>query len=336
MLRWRPLPTVAVLLGLVCVGGAPAGQRLDAPKAVTLRLIVSVEGDVEKASNVTVELMDAVGSSGALNSKVTDNSGIVVFRTLDGLHRYRITGPRIQAYEGEVRIMPNEASHVEHIRVRHATGRQLTSESPSGGLVAAVRLNVPDSARKAFEKGSEAMHQQRWQESRALLEAAIGKYPQYDVAYNLLGVVQIQLNEVEAARQSFSKAIEANPDFAEAYRNLARISFAERKYEEADRLLTKSLSTDSLNTWALATAANAELLTKKYDEAIAHGRKLHSVPHAGLAGVHIVAALALEAKQQSAEAVEEYRLYLQEDPKGRDAARAQNAIERLRGAPQEH
>jgi hypothetical protein len=89
-------------------------------------LIVSVEGDVEKASNVTVELMDAVGSSGALDSKVTDNSGIVVFRTLDGLHRYRITGPHIQAHEGEVRIMTNEASHVEHIRVRHATGRPPT------------------------------------------------------------------------------------------------------------------------------------------------------------------------------------------------------------------
>ncbi len=329
MPRWRLLQSVVVLLGLVCVCGAQAGQRLGEPKAVMLRLIVSVDGDAEKAVNVTVELMDAVGSSGALDSKFTDNSGIVIFRTLDGLHRYRITGPHIQAYEGELRIMPNETSHVEHIRVRHATGRQPTSESPSEGLVAATRLNVPNAARKDFEKGSEAMHQQRWQQSRALLEAAIRKYPQYDVAYNLLGVVQVQLNEVEAARLSFSKAVAANPDFAEAYRNLARISFAERKYEEADRLLTKSLSTDSLNAWALATAANAELLTHEYVEAIAHARKLHTVPHAGLAGVHMVAALALEATQQPVEALEEYHLYLQEDPDGRDAARAHKAIERL-------
>jgi len=199
--------------------------------------------------------------------------------------------------------------------------------------VAAVRLNVPASARKAFEKGSEAMRQQRWDESRAQFESAIIKYPQYDVAYNLLGVVQIHPNEVEAARQSFSRAVELNPDFAEAYRNLARISFADRKYEEADTLLCKSLSTDPLNTWALATAANAELITHKYDEAIAHARKAHSVPHSGLAGVHIVAALALEAMQQSAEAVEEYRLYLQEESNGRDAARAREAIARLIGSP---
>src|SRR5438094_591400 len=226
MLTWRLLQTVVLLLGHVCVCGAQE-QRLGVPKAVTLRLIVSVDGDVEKAANVTVELMDAVGSGGALDSKFTDNSGIVIFRTLDGLHRYRITGPHIQAYEGELRIMPNETSHVEHIRVHQTTGRQPTSESPSQGRVAAARLNA----------------------------------------------------------------------------------------------------------WALATAANAELLTHEYDEAIAHARKLHTVPHAGMAGVHFVAALALEATQQPVEALKEYYLYLQEVPDGRDAERARKAIARLSGSP---
>jgi hypothetical protein len=53
------------------------------------------------------------------------------------------------------------------------------------------------------------------------------------------------------------------------------------------------------------------------------------VPHSGLAGVHFVAALALEATQQPLEAVKEYQLYLDEDPKGRDADRARKAITRL-------
>jgi len=203
MLRWRLLQTVVVSLGLACACGAQSGQRLSAPKAVTLRLIVSVDGDVEKAANATVELMDGIGTSGALDSKFTDNSGIVIFQTLDGLHRYRITGSHIQAYEGEVRIMPNETSHVEHIRVRHAEGEQRASETPPGGLVAAASLRVPASARKAFEKGSEAMRHQGWEQSRGLFETAIRAYPEYDLAYNSLGIVQIQLNDVPAARQSF-------------------------------------------------------------------------------------------------------------------------------------
>jgi hypothetical protein len=329
----RLLQTAVVSLVLGCACGAAQGPRMEQPKAVTLRLIVTVDNDAEKATNVTVELMDALGSGDAMNRKLTDNDGSVIFQTLTGIHRIRITGPDIREYEGDFEIMPNEMLHLERIHVHRAEGQQQGRETSVDGTVAAARLNIPDSARKAFKKGGEAMRQQRWQESRVLFEAAIQKYPQYDVAYNSLGIVQIQLNDVEAARQSFSKAIEVNPDFAEAYRNLARISMAQHKYKEADTLLTRSLSTDPLNAWALVTAANAELFTHSYNEAIAHARMAHTVPHPGLAGVHIVAALALEAKQQPAEAAEEYRLYLQEEPNGRDAARAREAIARLSGTP---
>jgi tetratricopeptide (TPR) repeat protein len=328
---------VLVMVASVTVVAVCNAQRqqptLNSPTSVSLRLIITVDGDQEKAAFATVELMDSVGSSNVMTRKLTDNDGRVTFQTYSGMHRIRITGPTLQDYDGELELTRNEISHIERIRVRHGGSARRTSESQPGGLVAAVRLNVPPSARKAYEKGSEAMRQQHWEESRTLFETAIREYPQYDLAYNFLGVAQIQLNEVEPARQSFSKAVEINPDFAEAYRNLARISLAERQYKETDTLLLKSLSTDSLNVWALATAANVELINHSYDEAIAHARKAHSVPHAGLAGVHIVAALALEATQQPSEALKEYQLYLDEDPNGRDAARAQESIARLRGTP---
>ncbi|HWY45509.1 MAG TPA: tetratricopeptide repeat protein [Candidatus Sulfotelmatobacter sp.] len=303
---------------------------MEVPKLVLLRLIITVDGDVEKASYATVELMDSVGSSSATDRKMTDNDGRVSFQALTGLHRVRITGPNIQPYEGELEIFRNEASHVERIRVRPAQdAHQPGGTALPAGLVSASRLRIPDRAHKAFEKAAEAMRRQHWQESRTLFESAIREYPEYDLAYNGLGMVQMQLNELESARNSFSKAIELNADFSAAYRNLARISFAERNYEEADALLTKSLAGDPLNVWALSSAANAELLTHKYSEAIAHAQKAHSCPHEGLAGVHIVAALALEARQQPSEAIQEYQLYLDEEPNGRDADRAQKAITRL-------
>src|SRR5213079_1829213 len=201
------------------------------------------------------------------------------------------------------------------------------NETLPAGTIAALRLTVPASARKAFEQAGEAMRQQHWQESRALFESAIRQYPQYDLAYK--GMVEVELNEMDAARESFSNAVHLNPDFPAAYRTLARISFAQRNYEEANTLLVKSLEGEPLNVWALSSASNAELLIHKYSDAIAHVRKAHSVPHQGLAGVHIVAALALEATQQPLEAMKEYQLYLDEDPKGRDADRARKAVIRL-------
>jgi len=218
---------------------------------------------------------------------------------------------------------------VERIRVRRAEPNGRTNETLPAGTIAALRLTVPASARKAFEQAGEAMRQQHWQESRALFESAMREYPRYDLAYNGLGMVEVELNQMDAARESFSKAIELNPDFPAAFRNLARISFAEKKYEEADAFLVKSLDGEPLNVWALSSASNAELLIHKYSDAIAHARKAHSVPHPGLAGLHIVAALALEATQQPREAVKEYQLYLDEDPKGRDADRARKAVIRL-------
>ena len=264
-----------------------------------------------------------------MDRKFTDDAGAIIFRTLSGVHRIRITGPNIKPYEGDLEIARNETSHVERIRVRRAEPGGRTNETLSAGTVATLRLTVPAAARKAFEQAGEAMRQQRWQESRTLFESAIRQYPQYDLAYNGLGMVEIELNEMDAARKSFSKAVELNPDFPAAYRNLARISFAQRNYEEADTLLVKSLEGEPLNVWALSSASNAELLIHKYSDAIAHARKAHSVPHMGLAGVHIVAALALEATREPLEAAKEYQLYLDEDPKGRDADRARKAITRL-------
>lgn len=325
----RRLPQcLVVMLAMVAVCSAQIDRR-PVTTPVTLRLFITIDGDAEKAGYATVELMDAVGSGNALDSKLTDNDGIVVFQTFPGLHRIRITGFNIKPYEGDLEITRNETSHVERIRVRHTESDRRVSETAPGGAVAALRLTVPGPARKAFEKAGEAMRQQHWQESRALFESAIREYPQYDLAYNGLGMVEVELNEMDAARESFSKAVELNPDFPAAYRNLARISFAQRNYEEADAFLVKSLEGEPLNVWALSSASNAELLIHKYSDAIAHVRKAHSIPHQGLAGVHIVAALALEATQQQLEAVKEYQLYLEEDPTGRDADRARKAITRL-------
>jgi Flp pilus assembly protein TadD len=292
-------------------------------------LLVTIDDDSNKAANVTVELMDAVGLGSAMNSKLTDNDGGVVFQTTTGTHRIRITGPNIQTYEGDLEIARSETMHMERIRVHPAPGGQPRDASSSGTLMPAVRLRIPTPARRAFEKGTEAMNQQHWQESRALFERAIREYPQFDMAYNGLGAVLMQLNDVEAARRAFAKAIELNPDFAGANRNLARILLSEHKNRDALPLLLRSLTAEPDNAWALTNAANSEFLAQDFNSAILYAHKAHSVPHEGFASVHIVAARALEANHQPLDALVEYRLYLEEAPFGPDVLRAQAAVARL-------
>ena len=327
MTRW---PFFQVVLAVVLPAALCAGQRPSfAPAPVTLRVFVTVDSDSEKAANVTVELMDAVGSSSAMDSKLTDSAGTVTFRTLSGVHRIRITGPDIEAYEGDLEIVPSEPVHMERIRIHRARAARPAGESPAGGLTPAIRMQIPGSARKAFDQATQAFRRQQWDKSRALFEKAIREYPQYDLAYDGLGTVQMQLNNVDAAREAFAKAIELNPGFAGANRRLARILLGEHKNSEALPRLLRSLATEPDNVWALTNAANSELLLHDYENALLYARKVHTLPHQGFAFVHIVAARALESTRQPQAALAEYRLYLEEDPKGGDAERAQAAITRL-------
>jgi Tfp pilus assembly protein PilF len=319
----RVAPLLLVLLAATSSG---LGQ-LAISRPCKVRIIVTTDqhGPIK---DVNVELMDAVGFSSAMNTKITDSDGQVDFDTLTGLHRVRVYGIEIHEYSGEFDIEPRESSHLERIRVRLKPGAA-SVPSAGAGSVPAIRLRIPAGAQKEFHKGAQALGHKDWQEAKKRFEAAIARYPDYDLAYNGLGVALGGNGDQQAGRQAFEKAISLNPHLAEAYRNLSRISMSERKYEEADTLLTKSLDADPLNAWALTYAAYAELQLRKFSEAIAHARKAHDLPHQGLASVHIVAARALEATQQPGEALAEYRRYLEEDPNGRDAARAREAVARL-------
>jgi tetratricopeptide (TPR) repeat protein len=322
----------ALLFFAITWTAAPKASAQLGPAPRPVDLVVNVHIDRlsnAAAAGVTVELQNGFGS----NEQVmrTDNNGSTFCHTLTGSHRLHIFGPDLQDYQSSFDIEPTEVRHTENVVVRSKSGPSAAATSGTAGdLVAVSRLKVPEKADSEFKKGSKSLEQKNWAEAKKHFEAATAIYPEFDIAYNGLGSALAGTGDIAGARTAFEKAIDLNANFAEAERNLARISFAERKYDEALTLLNKSLSTDPFNPWALTSAANAALLTHHYEEAIGYARKAHGVPHPGFAGVHIVAALALEATQQPSEAIKHYQLYLEEDPKGRDVDRAQKAIQRLK------
>jgi len=331
MVRIRLLLVLALFVLAPC-GTYPA-QGLNRPRPVRLRVIVTYQGEQTKVNHATVELMDAVGGSSALDKQITDQDGRVEFNTITGAHRIRITGDDIHPYEGDFEIVPTESYHIENIGVRRKSEGGTTS-AEAMNTVPAIRLKIPDSARKEFENGSKAREEQRWGESREHFQAAVDLYPDYDLAYNGLGVACSQLNDIPAARRAFLKATELNDKFAGAQRNLARILLSERNYQEVASLLNRSLNVEPMNAWALTNAAYAELQLHRFKEAAEHALRVHGLPHDGLANAHVIAGYALEALGQQQEAAEQWRLYLKEDPKGPNAKRAQEAVARLTKSPQ--
>lgn len=314
---------------MVVVFGARA--QFQAKNSTTLIVRISIGSYQNPApANLSVQLQDALGS--IEQEGHTDTRGVVEFYTFTTTKRLRIFGPGIIEQLETIEIEPVESRKMVNIIVKEDTSGTKVSGSP-GGVVPAERLNVPEKAQKEFQKGSESLGKKDWAEAKKRFTAAIAVYDRYDVAYNGLGMALASSGSNPEARTAFEKAISLNENFSEAYRNLARISLGEKNFEETDQLLTRSLASDPLNAWALAYSAYAELQLKKFDEALAHARKAHGVEHKGLASVHIVAALALESTGRGGEAAGEYRLYLEEDPNGRDANRAKEKLATLAGEP---
>jgi Flp pilus assembly protein TadD len=292
---------------------------------------------MDKVRDANVELMDSVGGSSVTDKQLTDPDGRVDFNTYTGQHRIRITADGAYPYDGDFQIGEAETFHVEMIRMRLKPGAQQTvvdTRTAGTGTVPLVRLKIPEKARKEFEKGSKALEQKNWAESRKSFQAAIDHYSDYDLAYNGLGVACTELRDRPAAEQAFHKAIELNDKFAEAQRNLARLVLSEHKYEEVAALLNQSLVSEPTNAWALTNAAYAELELHRFKPAAEHALQVHALPHHGLANAHVIAAYALDALGQPQEAAAQWKLYLTEDPSGPNARRAQDEVRRLATAAQ--
>ncbi len=320
----------ALLVFLMVWAGAQTGvTQLKRQNPVRIRIIVSYADDMSaKVRDATVELMDPVGGSSEMDKKLTDQNGQVEFNSVTGQHRIRVTADGAYAYESDFMIAPVETFHTENIRMRRKQDVTALPEA-SKETVPVIRLTIPEKARKEFEKGSKSISEEDWEQGRKHFQAAIDIYPEYDMAYNGLGIVCLRTKDTQGAEQAFRKAIELNSKFAEAQRNLARIMLSTRNYQEAASLLNQSLETDSENAWALTNAAYAELQLRRFHEAAAHALQVHPLPHQGLANAHVIAAYALDALGRKAESAEQWQIYLKEDPNGPNAKRAREELARL-------
>jgi tetratricopeptide (TPR) repeat protein len=198
--------------------------------------------------------------------------------------------------------------------------------SPASPLVAAVDLNIPESARKEFDKSNRFAAKGNWQKAIERLNNAIASYPRYAEAYNNLGVAYGRLGDRARNIEALQKAISLNDHFAAAYLNLARIAIVDRDFPQAEDLLNKATAIDPTDPQILGPLANMQLLNRHYDEALATCRRAHSASRGGHALVHYVAARIFEQENRPAEALAELQVLLSEEQSGPRADQARKEM----------
>jgi Flp pilus assembly protein TadD len=280
--------------------------------------------------HVRVELLNDTGLMVA--QQVTDQDGRSSFQIMGtGAFRVRVSGNDIEDTVSEpVQIDQDQMSHMLFIHVKPkqaAVQSNATKGSPA--VTSAAQLRVPPEAQKAFNRGLAAWQNKDYAQAAQEFEKAVAIYPQFDLAYNNLGVMYAHLNQEDKARAAFEKAVELNDKSPDADRNLARMMLRTKDFVRAEDLLNKSLAIEPTNPGSLTMLAVAEIANGQVDEALVTARKVHAVPHDGYALAHFVAGQALEQKQDFQQASVEYQTYLKENPNGPEASAVKNALSRL-------
>jgi tetratricopeptide (TPR) repeat protein len=301
-------------------GSAPSSSSTD------LNVRVVYDGIHPVGEHLRVMLMSQGGAIVA--EGYTGDRGELRFNGLrPGSYRLRVSGAEIEAaVEQSFLIEPGMlfSSQMLSVKLKETEGRSL----PAAGPVSASQLNVPEKAKKEFEKGQELLNKQKPDEAMKRFEKAAEIYPQYAAAFDMMGIVKAS-SSLSDAKQYFERSIQEDRDYLPAYSHLAKVRLKENNNADAERLLSRAVSMDPRSAEEFFLLAFAQAKQSKFESAIQNCLRTHQLPHDKFALVHFIAAESYSMIGKPTEATEQYSLYLKEAPLGPNADLARTKIKAL-------
>ncbi len=111
-----------------------------------------------------------------------------------------------------------------------------------GLTISATSAAAPGKARKEFQKGQEDEKKAKWDSAQPHFSKAVEIYPKYAVAWNELGRVELQKNDIESASKSFQQSINSDSKFVSPYGGLIQIALKARDWKAVADLTDKLLA----------------------------------------------------------------------------------------------
>jgi tetratricopeptide (TPR) repeat protein len=187
-------------------------------------------------------LVSIICQEKAVNTTRTDPKGNFAFTTVRGVINAQADVQREMKiyYEGCKVEASLTGFHSDALTI---TERNLREEPELGtiwlhsnGLAIGAALStmsgaVPKKAEKLFEAAHAAMLEQNPERAQSDLEKAVRVYPEFAEAWFQLGKLQMT-SGAQSARESFSKALAADPQFILPYEGLAQLAVLEEKWPE--------------------------------------------------------------------------------------------------------
>jgi hypothetical protein len=205
-------------------------------------------------------------------------------------------------------------------------------EGVKGSSISVTSLQVPDGARKEFDKGQKDEHSNHLASAQQHMEKAVAIYDKYAAAWNELGKIEATNHDADKARKDFEKAIAVDGEYIPPYVSLAALELQASQYDSASETAGKILALDPSIGFASFIQAAADFKLDRLDDAEKSAKEAENEPHQAIPQVHILLAQIFAQKQDYANAATQLRAYLKESPKGTFVAEAKKNLEEMEKA----
>jgi tetratricopeptide (TPR) repeat protein len=268
---------------------------------------VRVQGEISSSSvlpgMLTVELSGTGGGIG--ETAMVNPDGTFEFRSATpGMRQLRLTAAGgAVIYQEFVSITgPSQRLSVRLPDLPKAS-------RAAGDTVSLQQLQhkVPPAARKAFDKGVLAAHKGKEAEAETFFRKAVEVDPEFADAFNELGAAEVSLGKLPEAAGNFQKAVDLAPEHRLALPNLSIVLAKMKHFQEAGKVARRALKVMPANP-TLRFILAASLIEGHGDagEALANLRQADAeIPKA-----HLLEARLLAEAGRRADAVNQVETYL--------------------------
>lgn len=128
--------------------------------------------------------------------------------------------------------------------------------------VVAAAQDAPDDPVTIFNQAQDLHEKGRLTEAIALYDKAINIAPEFPEALYQRGLAELAIGNKTAAENSLRRAVDLRADWSLALSSLGSLLVNQRKYAEAERILTRAIELDAQNFPALTAMTELRLKTK--------------------------------------------------------------------------
>jgi tetratricopeptide (TPR) repeat protein len=205
------------------------------------------------------------------------------------------------------------------------------SKEPGEDKVSVLEAAVPTNARQEFEKGRDALNDNKLDAGISHLRKAIKLHESFPSAYTLLGTAYLSQKNWKDAQLALQKAVALDPNSGEAYLALGAVFNQTKNYPEAETALEQGIKLRPDAPGGHYELAKTYWSMGRWQESAPHARKAVSdMPE--LAAPHVLLGNILLREGNAPQALQEYRAYLRLEPNGSMAPGVGQIIKKIETA----